>query len=941
MAQDLDLQIKIRALVEGINQVKGLSDEVARLGQSGKRPIGDPTAQLRNGAQRARGAVGGLTSDVLSLKGALAGLGVSFALRELTRAADTYQLMRGRLALVTASTEELIAVEKRLFETAQRTRSGYEDTGRLYSRLAQQSKSLGTSQDDLLRLTEGINQAFQISGATTAEAAGSVIQFTQLIATGARGAGQEIQSVSEQAPRLIKAITDGLEQIGVGTNITLADLRKMAENTELNTGMLVKALLTQVGALEREYENIPRVVGGAMAQLANDVQRALAQADMTPLIEAIDGVRDILTDPATLEAIKLFGTTFAQAINLALIPARELGQFLRWIRTQKDVAMPLPELAASGDPERLQARIAAVRQQIDSLQALQRMRGPLDGEKERMDVWRQEILTLERLRQAHSRRLAGETGVDLTIKPPAAPERPVEDKAARARLGLAKATADAELTIQQDMLERQQAGYERALEDRLISVREYYDRKTQIDLAQLDAEIARQTQVLDAARGVAASAADEGDRLRAMAELAGAEADLTVLINRRGEVQIENSRAAAAAERELRGELDKTRESLLELQSQIVGGSPQLDLELALVRVETEYQRILDVAKQLEGVDRQRAEQLAGQWQALARQAAVVQAQGEVARKLADAQQAAEGVTRAGIDAGQASGALTDLEALRATGEANRVVLEQLGQIRDAYLAMGEAGATAAAQVQAQMIVLSTQLHPVADEIRGIFGSALSGFFESFAGESQSWKDRFLGLAEEIVSELQRMFSQELAQQLLKGLSGLFGGQQAQAATAAAAAMISGATTAAAILAAAGAAGGGGGGGGAGASLLAGLFHTGGMVGQAGAQRRLPAVYMATAPRYHNGLLPGEVPAILAGPGHPKGPEMVLNRDQQRQVFGGGGGISGGGGAPPQFTVKNINLFDNQVIGDYLSTGAGEKLVLNIVSRNKSALGIA
>ena len=44
--------------------------------------------------------------------------------------------------------------------------------------------------------------------------------------------------------------------------------------------------------------------------------------------------------------------------------------------------------------------------------------------------------------------------------------------------------------------------------------------------------------------------------------------------------------------------------------------------------------------------------------------------------------------------------------------------------------------------------------------------------------------------------------------------------------------------------------------------------------------------------------------------------------------------------APPQVTVRNVNLFDTQVIGDYLSTSAGEKVVLNVVSRNKAALGL-
>jgi tape measure domain-containing protein len=117
--------------------------------------------------------------------------------------------------------------------------------------------------------------------------------------------------------------------------------------------------------------------------------------------------------------------------------------------------------------------------------------------------------------------------------------------------------------------------------------------------------------------------------------------------------------------------------------------------------------------------------------------------------------------------------------------------------------------------------------------------------------------------------------------------------------------------------------------------LLAGLFHTGGVAGvDAAPGRRVPAVMYALAPRYHGGgiagLAPDEVPAVL------RRNEEVLTRDDPRHRFN--GGIAS---APPQVTVRNVNLFDTQVIGDYLSTSAGEKVVLNVVSRNKAALGIS
>ncbi|MGS4948044.1 phage tail tape measure C-terminal domain-containing protein [Meridianimarinicoccus sp. RP-17] len=96
-----------------------------------------------------------------------------------------------------------------------------------------------------------------------------------------------------------------------------------------------------------------------------------------------------------------------------------------------------------------------------------------------------------------------------------------------------------------------------------------------------------------------------------------------------------------------------------------------------------------------------------------------------------------------------------------------------------------------------------------------------------------------------------------------------------------------------------GAAGGGG--------LLAGLFHSGGVVGETGAARMMPAAALAMAPRYHSGgmagLRPDEVPAILQ-----RG-EMVLSRAQLRAM---GREERGGGNASdrPVHVVFNITTPD-------------------------------
>jgi hypothetical protein len=74
------------------------------------------------------------------IKRALGFLGAAVGIRELIRLADTFTNLQNRLRVVTSSTRELTLATEELFEIAQRTRSSYEGTVELYSRLHWRAK---------------------------------------------------------------------------------------------------------------------------------------------------------------------------------------------------------------------------------------------------------------------------------------------------------------------------------------------------------------------------------------------------------------------------------------------------------------------------------------------------------------------------------------------------------------------------------------------------------------------------------------------------------------------------------------------------------------------------------------------------------------------------------------------------------------------------------
>ncbi|UYA98775.1 tail length tape-measure protein [Xanthomonas phage vB_Xar_IVIA-DoCa6] len=88
----------------------------------------------------------------------------------------------------------------------------------------------------------------------------------------------------------------------------------------------------------------------------------------------------------------------------------------------------------------------------------------------------------------------------------------------------------------------------------------------------------------------------------------------------------------------------------------------------------------------------------------------------------------------------------------------------------------------------------------------------------------------------------------------------------------------------------------------------------------------------------------GQIPAGKVGivgeygPELVKGPASVRGRELSSRSYPDGGGQQAPA-APPVVNVRNINVLDPNLVGDYLGTDEGEKLIMNVVNRNKSSLG--
>lgn len=219
------------------------------------------------------GGAMGAARGVRFLMTALAGLGAAFGAREILRQADTYTLLTNRLKLVTSSAENLVRINEELYQSAQRTRTSYEATVDLYSRVARNADALGLSQQELLDITETVNQAIRVSGGTAMEAEAGVRQFGQAIGSGALR-GDELISVLENMPRLAQAIADGM-------GVTIGQLRDLGAEGALTSDKIVAALQETAPDIAAEFAQLTPTVGEAFTVLSNAALRFIGQLNET------------------------------------------------------------------------------------------------------------------------------------------------------------------------------------------------------------------------------------------------------------------------------------------------------------------------------------------------------------------------------------------------------------------------------------------------------------------------------------------------------------------------------------------------------------------------------------------------------------------------------------------------------------------------------------
>jgi tape measure domain-containing protein len=208
---------------------------------------------------------------VTALVGAMGALGVGLGIRELAQAADSYTNLSVRINIATQEGGNFNQAMAGVHQVALMTNSTLEATGSLFTRINTISKDMGMSQQQALDLTKTVTQAIQIGGGSAEASEAAVQQFIQAMQGGVLR-GEEFNSIMENGYGLAEALAKGL-------GVTTGELRKMAENGELSSERVIKAIQSQSASIQETYNQFPTTISNALQKIATSWQILIGEMD--------------------------------------------------------------------------------------------------------------------------------------------------------------------------------------------------------------------------------------------------------------------------------------------------------------------------------------------------------------------------------------------------------------------------------------------------------------------------------------------------------------------------------------------------------------------------------------------------------------------------------------------------------------------------------------
>ncbi|WP_072089532.1 tape measure protein, partial [Yersinia aldovae] len=299
--------------------------------------------------------------SIFSLSKVAGALTTALSVQQVASYAEAWTVLNNKLVNSIKTGETLADVNQRVFDIAQESRSSLDGIATLYSRMERAMRDAGVSGKELGQITTTISKAMTISGATAAESEGALVQLSQALASGVLR-GQEFNSMSEQAPALMKGLSDSL-------GVSIGQLRAMAAEGKLTTDVLLTAFRDMAPTVEKEFANTMMTMSQSLTVANNNITQFVGSSTAVKSSVSVFN-QGVISLSENLEAMGvvvagaavIFGGRYVGA--LALSAKATIGDTVAKIQNAKETAA-----ATSVELRRSEAAKVAAKAELDKAQS--------------------------------------------------------------------------------------------------------------------------------------------------------------------------------------------------------------------------------------------------------------------------------------------------------------------------------------------------------------------------------------------------------------------------------------------------------------------------------------------------------------------------------------------------------------------------------------------
>jgi len=310
--------VQVRNQFELLRRSGGLTNRELALAQRAMTQRVRETQQaLREmNAEQRRGMAG--LGGMLGVLGPVAGGYAALrGVRGVSNISDGWVEMTDRIRIATGSQANFESGMERLEAISDRTYTSMANNAELFIQSLSPLRERGFGEAETLQFIEAIGLGLVASAAKGQRAEGVINQLSGALQTGELR-GDAFNSMLRVTPALADALATGLGK-------TREQLAEMAREGQLTTDVWVPALISQTDTLGTAVDGMAVTVEDAMTRLNNAWTKAIGESDVSPLVQAIEDLREVISDPAVMEGLTNLASLLVSIAGIAVQSGGEVG----------------------------------------------------------------------------------------------------------------------------------------------------------------------------------------------------------------------------------------------------------------------------------------------------------------------------------------------------------------------------------------------------------------------------------------------------------------------------------------------------------------------------------------------------------------------------------------------------------------------------------------